>query len=124
MAGKRKFPYRQIVEPDMAPYVLAAIDVRPMEPETGHYATGALRDIATQDEAELRKRNIYNAARRLGYSVTCKVEVVKAKPGSGELDSWTITFTPIDKKIGRAYVLQKYGDNPANWPYAVGRKKN
>jgi hypothetical protein len=121
MTSKRKYPFREVAEPDMAPHLQAAIDLCPMNPDDGKYTTLIYSGIEDKDRAILIRRNLYNAARRMQYSLASNIELV---PGQdGQPDTWKVTFTPIDKATARAYVVKKYGTDRSNWPYQPGRKK-
>lgn len=122
MGSKVKYPFTRIREPDMGPYLKAAVDYQPMNPENGYYGTLVVSGIEDMDRAVLIKRNLFNAARRMNYSLAASIQTVPGK--DGKPDTYQVTYTPIDKQIARAYVIARYGTDKSKWPYRAGRQSS
>lgn len=62
------------------------------------------------DRAKEIKQGLYRAAQRIGVSMA--TEIVKEKDGT-----FTVVYKAVNKEHARRWVLQKYGNDPAKWPY-------
>lgn len=67
--------------------------------------------IATKERAMMLRRGLFNASRlhRPQVSVSAAIE----KDGSG----WKIRFTLHDKRVAKAYIVNKHGSDRSQWPY-------
>jgi hypothetical protein len=98
----------------MEPYVTASVNHGEMNPETGHYSELVITGITTRERASQCNRGLFNAAKHLGVSVTVKIEHTGRE--------YHVRFTAINKRMARAYIVKKYGNDRSAWPYDPRRK--
>ena len=102
--------WRRVKPPDLTEHVQASVNqANGVHNELGHYAELIYSGIEDRPRAELIKRNLHNAARRLGFSMSAKVE----RDGEG----YRVRYRAIDKVHARAYMLSHYGEDSSKWPY-------
>lgn len=87
---------------DALPYVRAAL-------QYGHDVELEITEV-TQDEVLNFRQGLHNAAKLHGLSLHCHSE--RQKDGT-----YTLTYAVHSKRDGRAYVLNKYGEDRTRWPY-------
>lgn len=68
--------------------------------------------IVSRDRATMCKRGLHNAARLHKPQVSVSTEV--EPDGKGQ---WRIRFTLHDKKVARAFIVNKHGPDRSAWPY-------
>ena len=77
--------------------------------EEGHYAELVYAGIEDRGRADLIKRQLYNCAKYLKYSMQAKIEKVG--------DGYQVRFKTIDKNSARLYMISHYGEDSSKWPY-------
>lgn len=105
---------RPLREPVLDHLVQASVDAAggEFDPETGHYAHLVYEGCASPERAKEIAQALYRAAKRMGYSMSCKVGK------SSSANEWNVEFFSCDKAMARAYVLKKYGSDVTRWPYS------
>lgn len=66
--------------------------------------------LASRERAAECKRGLFNAARLAGVSVSTETETESG-------GTFRIKFKIHDKKVARAYIVQKHGSDRSRWPY-------
>ena len=103
--------WRRVLAPDLTEHVRESQrQVNHVCNELGHYAELIYTGIETRDRAERIKKNLFNAAKRLGVSMTATIE----REGNG----YRVRYKAIDKVAAKAYILEHYGEDPSKWPYS------
>jgi hypothetical protein len=98
----------------MFPYVQASVNHAPMNPETGHYAELIITGIETRERAWTCSQGLFNAAKHQKVSMTARIEHTGKE--------FRVRFHAINKSVGRAYIVNKYGTDRSAWPYDPRRK--
>jgi hypothetical protein len=75
-----------------------------------------LTEVAEAEVMDMR-RGLFNAAKLHGVSLHCNA--ARQKDGT-----FTLRYAVHSKQDGRAYVLNKHGDDRSRWPYNPRRKGN
>jgi hypothetical protein len=73
--------------------------------------------IESRERAVNCRRGLFNCARTHKPVVAVSADVESAGGGL-----WQVRFVLHDKKVARAYVTAKYGENRAGWPYDLRAK--
>lgn len=107
--------WKQRKEPITDQYIIASVQGG-RDNTTGHYRELLYTGIEDKERADEIRRSLFRCARYLGYSM--KAEIEKAADGT-----FQIRFKAIDKDAARLWVIQRYGPDPASWPYDPRRKK-
>jgi hypothetical protein len=107
--------WKRRIEPVLDAHVLASVNAGPMNPENGHYAVLVYTGCQSMDRAQRIKRNLFNSAKILGYSMGAKIESLPD-------GSYQVRFNAREKKYARAAVIAKYGPDRSKWPYDPRKK--
>jgi hypothetical protein len=105
-------PYWQMrKQPILDEYIQASVNLTNGQyNELGHYGTLKYVGCETRDRANEIKDSLYRSARH--FKVSLAYKVIHEKD-----DTYSVEYTVVNKAHARAYVIEKYGNNPEKWPY-------
>jgi len=113
-------------EPVVDHYILASVNqaggLGRHHPQTGHYGTLVINDLADAAEADEYRRALYRCAHYLNRTGTAPLSMSADKPVRGINGRYSITFRAVDKTLARQHVLQRYGADRSRWPYDPRRR--
>ena len=91
-------------------------------PETGHYGSLVIGDLATKEEADEYRKALYRCAHYLSRTGTAPLSMSADRAVRGIDGKYSITFRAVDKTLARAHVLARYGTDRSKWPYDPRRR--
>lgn len=94
----------------LAPHTQEAIPWLNAAMTQGYDVECAISGVASSDRAGYLKRGLFRAAAIQKVSV--HVHVRRQKNGT-----YTLLYAVHSKTAGRAHILAKHGNDPAQWPY-------